>query len=75
MQKKFEQTGAIQLVSLLQGVNQVRDAGTFDRGVHLRLGDMKLVGQAQIGWSLAVLQRELEEHNEIERLEHRLIAP
>jgi hypothetical protein len=56
VQKKFEQTGAIQLVCLFQGVDQVRGASAFERGLYLRLVDMKLVGQAQVWRAPAVLQ-------------------
>lgn len=60
VQKKFEQSGAIQLVSLLQRMNQVRGAGALDGGIYLGLVNMQFVGEAQVGRAPAILQREFQ---------------
>jgi hypothetical protein len=69
MQQEFEQRGAIQPVLLFWRLDEVRSTGTFDGGIHLGGVEVKLIGHLEIGRA-PVLQRELEQHNDIERPQH-----
>jgi len=70
MEQELQQCGAVEAILQLWPLHEMGGSGALDRGIDLGGIKVEVVGELEIRGAIAFRERELEEHDDVERLQH-----